>query len=679
MRKSVVIGVLVAALLALAAWRLLLEATEDPPARAGASPAAGPSADARSPEPGPDAAPSSRRVEAIRPATFAEPEAVAATDPDLLRVLVVDDGTGVPVPGAEVAWTDARFESQTWSAPFGRRRGLIADFDAAPHRAWADYRGIARIRASQELAVAARLGDRFGYRWFDTPPRGEIRLELVRGPFIAAKVVTDDGSPVPGVMVWFSVSYESGKMGMLTAVSRSPDGVAIADHPATKVKDSYYGSCGPIEEATASIMGLAKPQHVKASLADLERGPITLVLERAAPLDVQVLDPDGRPLLASVRLSLTARGSGGASVLRATATSGVASFPAVPTGVRLELRGETAAFDSATRSLDPLVPGDAKKVELRLARKRAQLKGRAVDEFRIALARRTIEIDVITSSGLVIFPETVKALANERGDFSFTVDRESHEIVGSAIVFEVRGVGGVLERGRVGRVSRQIFDADELDLGELALVPPTTLVTGIVKDELGMPLSGAVVKSSATSVTHGQGTVSIGGGRQPPWPGSGCATTGDDGAFQIPAPTRSDGYVQGLSVTAQKPGYVDAREYLSRGDKTVTIVMKGAGTLAGRLVLPELASVSKLSMRVTRATQAESDSIEAKVFEDCIDSTGAFRLEGLLPGVMSLEVLMHGVEEPLTTVSDIQVVRCRDAVDARLRAIDLRGHEALRR
>ena len=65
-------------------------------------------------------------------------------------------------------------------------------------------------------------------------------------------------------------------------------------------------------------------------------------------------------------------------------------------------------------------------------------------------------------------------------------------------------------------------------------------------------------------------------------------------------------------------------------------------------------------------------------FEDCVDSSGAFRLTGVRPGVGKLEVRLSGVDEPLASIPDVAVRRLETTDDARLRPIDLRGHPALR-
>src|SRR5687767_9254047 len=107
MRKPAVIGIAAFACFVLAGVFLLSERGAESPAldlpHDDAAPAVERSSAART---------ESRAETEIRPIAampFVEPEsrpAPAESEPELLRVLVIEDSTGLPVPGAEVTWRD---------------------------------------------------------------------------------------------------------------------------------------------------------------------------------------------------------------------------------------------------------------------------------------------------------------------------------------------------------------------------------------------------------------------------------------------------------------------------------------------------------------------------------------------------------------------------------------------
>src|SRR5688572_29673666 len=110
MRKSVVAGIALAVVAVLVAVFFLLDRGK-PPMAPQPLPEKGADGDAR-PEPSsPEMVrfPESREAGVIRPTRFEEPDAAAPgaiPEDDALRVLVLDEATGLPVPGAEVAWFD---------------------------------------------------------------------------------------------------------------------------------------------------------------------------------------------------------------------------------------------------------------------------------------------------------------------------------------------------------------------------------------------------------------------------------------------------------------------------------------------------------------------------------------------------------------------------------------------
>ena len=275
--------------------------------------------------PGPESAASSRvaesrQIAAIRPRRAA-PEAseTDAMSPDeALRVLVVDESTGAPVPGAEVAWTDETITRPPrfllYSAAVDTHFRLRSRRDKRPWRT----RVVSPSSAPAGLAIAARSGDRFGLRKFEEAPRGEVRLPIAPGLLVAARVLNEAGVPVAGVTVLVSIGLRKSGRGSTRRsfyiASRDPDGLAIVHHTGVAFGEDGLGELrgSNIGEISATIEGAGPDGIVKATVEDLKAGPITLIMRPTGRVLVKLSDPDGRPFLSETRVSLQAAASSGA-------------------------------------------------------------------------------------------------------------------------------------------------------------------------------------------------------------------------------------------------------------------------------------------------------------------------------------------------------------------------------
>jgi hypothetical protein len=691
MRKSVVAGITLVGAAVLVALVLLL-ARGDAPIRLKLSSPRSDHADA--PEHTAPAlvpfAPASRPPDQIRPTAYVDPELAAtraAPDTDLLRVLVVDDSTGLPVPEAEVAGADEGTHPPPRIGFYSAPSTLVTDFDHAPQRVLANERGIAVIRTSEKLVVAARKGPLFGLRKFKQAPRGEIRVVMVPGPFVAAKVVTETGAPAPGVAVTFQLRRKKGGSSSASAVtilSRAPDGLAIAHHPGVSRDEasSIASAVGDINEVTATLDGAGPKEGVKATADQLKEGPITLVLAATGTLVVKLADGEGKPFLPEARVTLTAsRGQKVRSVTFELPTAGgTAEFPFVPVGAVLSVSAEFGELDSVRREkFDSLkTSGERLTVELRFGKRRATVKGRAVDENGAPLGRRTLNVDLVSGPVLVL-PATLSVDTDAAGEFKIQLDRQNSASKDAQLFFEIRAGPDAVERHAIVALPK-LSDADETALGDVRLPAPEPFATGFVRDELGAPLGGALVTTEAMTSRGFPGETFTVGPRNVGGHDAFRARTDEFGAFRIPKPARSQGRVTSFGLKAELPGYVctGPAAGLKSGAQDVVIVLSGAGVIEGRLVLPDPAPVRRLTASVTLTAPAAASAVTSYRFEDRVDSDGRFQLPGIHPGVATVEIRMAGASEPLASIADVTVPRLGTSDDARLRAIDLREHPLLR-
>ena len=689
MRKSVVAGVAAVVVAAAVALFFLLD-HGDAPAGLKLKPDAEGAADARAAARRGTAAPEqpeSRQVDAIRPTSFVDPEVAAATrttvDDDALRVLVVEEATGLPVPEAEVAWSDGRVEAESLRGVYVNPSSVVADFDHAPLRVLANDRGVALIRTSPRLVIAARSGAMFGSRSFNQPqpPRGEVRVSIQPGVFLAARVVTGGGEPVPGMLVRLDVQQQrvEGKRGgtmsrTVNAVSRAPDGVAIGEHMPAKPEDAN----APVE-ISAIIEGSPPKEAVKVPLGKLKEGPITLVTGPMGRLTVKLQEPDGKPYFGDARVSLTVtRNKNLWTELRAAASGGTASFPWVPVGAALALSAEPEGFDSVLGvKAGPLSSaGEEQAVELRFARKRAVLVGRAVNESGSPVCGATMQAELLASNGMLVFRAPASVTTDGVGSFKIPVDRGSVREWSCDLELEVRGAADQVDR--LGFVTLpKLSEAEETSVGDVKLVRPEAIASGVVEDELGAPVPGALVTAEQLRLPGTKSASFVVGKRNLSPADRLRARTNEAGVFEIPMPLRPRARPTSFTLRAEAEGYVctAALDGVQPGAKLQKIVVRGTGVIQGRLLLPEPAPVRRIEIVVRRSA---ADAPAVQKFGDCVNSDGSFTLRGILPGAVTVAVRRIPPGVDLAELGDVMVLRLAATDDARLRPLDLRDHPAMR-
>jgi hypothetical protein len=627
---------------------------------------------------------------AIAPSSFTDPSSPPSVSEELVRVLVVEDTTGNPVPGATVVATDGEADSRDprWRFSFVP---LLAWWDSAPQRAVADHRGLAVIRTHERLVVAARHEDLFGFRRFPEAPHGEIRLAVKAGYLIAAKVVTAWGAPAPGIPLVTKLSHTKPTPGstQLYVTSRSPDGLAIMSWGSSDV-------VGPERHDTFSawIEGI-ETQAVQTPVGELRKGPLTITLPTAGQLRVELLAPDGRPLAADARVYVGV--SSGlppekrpwvipSPAVHADAVGGVASVPFVPVGVYLTVVGESDDFDLATLDIPPIESAAAvRSVVLQFSREKPVLAGRLVDEGGSPIVNRGFRFQVTTAlplqTGSVPPPRTQprslpsrESRTDAHGRFSLRSPDSRHIREGGLdLDFEIEDQAEVVSLAGFVSVPA-IAAAGETQLGDVRLAPPATLAAGTVVDELGAPLAGAVVTARPVRMVP-RLDAPVGIPRFRPLNQTPIRTRSDaSGAFTLSLPPEaraSPVRIGAFTIQATLEGYAQQDQAVSYepGRRDLKIVLRGLGAIEGHLLLPANGvPVRTLRMVVTPTSATPSEPLR---FEDCVDSDGHFRLAGIPPGLVTLVIAKAGAETPLASIADIPVPRLAASPDSRLWSIAL--------
>ena len=250
------------------------------------------------------------------------------------------------------------------------------------------------------------------------------------------------------------------------------------------------------------------------------------------------------------------------------------------------------------------------------------------------------------------------------GMLALSVDRQLFGPKGCDLSLEIDAGSGRVERSAVVLVAA-VSDADETPVGDIRMAAPDLLVTGVVVDDDGVPLSNALVTIEDWQINPqkgaGRGTnVAAALARFRTW-------TDGAGAFEMPLPPRVRAKINGFSVAAEHPRHLcrDRVRGVQKGAKDVKVVLHGAGRVEGSLLLPELAPVRRLEMIILRSDVVGTMGVKKQRFDDCVDSDGRFRSTDLMPGTVTVSIRMPPFPEPLV---EIPTSRSRASASRTIRA-----------
>jgi hypothetical protein len=591
-----------------------------------------------------------------------------------VRVYVYDHATGAPIAGAEVAASAAASLPRVQTNNFFSRTSSSTPpatslFDLATERAITDSAGKAVVERKNGLIVASRRGELFGWKQVFGTPGNEVRVPMIRSWPIAARVVSEDGAPVPGIPVVlrriYDVSHVRGLGEEVIVTSREPDGLAVL-----RMWSVGAPATGTGDVLRAWIKGY-EVNAVEAPLHELERGPLTLRLPPMASLRVMLKDADGRPFRDPARVYVGAgpfrpgadrQGLVPEPSIDLEAIDAVASFPKVPIGIPLTVVALAESCEPAVVDLAPMaVAAVTESVNLQLASRRAVLSGRIVDDQGAVLASRHIRIVTVTRNPAALTPQQRVVRSEPRRmesdrDGSFRVDAPARATARQGARLEIEIVDAAGDLTHVGALDvPALADGAETPLGDVEVSARSVLVAGRVRDDHGSPLAGVKV------IAHAQGlTARV------------EALTDASGAFSIPVPASAsggEGKVEFVVVTTELMSEFRAGgpQYVPPGKTDLVVVLAATGAIEGAVIPPADLPMFRLRMTVSGGALRNPAS-----FEDCVDSEARFRLDGLPPGSFTLGVYRPGQRDPLVSLPGIEVPRLGVSSDPRLQSIDLR-------
>lgn len=613
----------------------------------------------------------------------AGPESGLESHLDLLEILVVEQATGEPVPGAEV------LVLRSGQGPCLERYRVqichAADVEAwmrthAAHQA-TDDQGRAWIpRVGWNTWIHAANDGRADLRALEPwDPADRIRLELAAVPGLEVEVVDRAGRPQEGVPLALLMDGVPCLTGATGASGRAllPQAHLLAREAARRKKGLLLALACPLASPVAEPLP-------KDAFPDR---PIRLILPPTGRVTAKVHGLDGRPVeddaLAMLDLGWgladKARAQGPSGNARigssprayAPVRNGLARFPHVGLGLHLKVgvvKGDLgwAAGEAAATGPGPKFLGEEVVFEVGFDSPRTLLAGRAVDQEGRPVANHPMAVAwmTMTPDGTLMrqappgifqferFPE--QATTDAAGRFRLLlperlpeVDRSLSLTARILVGDEWRSVAALI--GIAGVVLGQVKD-----LGDVILAPAPLLAAGRVVDETGAGVPRAMVQVIEDFSLHSARPDLL-------------TCCDGDGRFAIRG--LLDRATLGLQPFKEGETCIDSEcTVVSKGTTEIELRIARGGTLAGRLLMDPGSPVEQLEILLARFKQkGRTITTHLNAGQD-----GCFRSQ-VPPGIASLRFRVKGEDDPVLAIEGIEILASESCRDPRLEAIDLRS------
>lgn len=530
--------------------------------------------------------------------------------------------------------------------------------------------GLVELPAFEETQLAiARQGDLFGVRILEGGEGPVIRLWKDRT--LTIKVVDPSGQPVPGV----PVALQSG-------TGRSPDvywtkltderGIALMRH----VGIEWYDLLDPGAHYYAALsFPLAEPVEVMVDPEAFPVEPVELTLPATGSASVELVDAGGAP--APMRTWVHLQPLAKSPTVPERAESGRrfgewldhesrAVFPHVGLGLELQTSTPASGITKAASVLarGPTGPGEHVVVKLGVGATYAFFSGRLIDTGGNPLALGYLGSSRVTYRDQRGEEQVTdgRAELDGKGGFQMPVDDSTPGGLPCTLSFQTPAQAGPVLRGELEALTPA--PGEVVECGDIVLRSAPLAVRGRVLDERGAPVSWVGLSAGRKLFT------------QPP-----------DDEFRWEFGVDLEGVYTDQNGVFEIWGEVDPGEYALWPSKTsytsmgwtpfaigaqdVEIVLPRECVVAGTVLADGGFALERLSVVIEDPTH---DPVR-EWFVDTrsqVQSSGAFRIEGLRPGRVRLLVQSGRYSGALWVVNDVELV-AGECADARVRTIDVRG------
>ncbi len=698
MQKTLVLGALACAAVALCAWFLVVSG----PAPLEAATAIGPGPVERESPAAGDAAlvapadeePAARPVEAAAVADErVERTAVAAApgpEEGLRLRLRVVDGDGEPVAGAEVLVLAEADEEQVKAYHDSARVDALLAEAGTPRAA--DANGELRLPAPRErpTLVVARHGNLWGSRRLnaeeeedegapddaEAPEEDEdtaVELRLRADVTLRARVVFGSGAPAPGAIVALRAQHRWGKWSLGTRPAEGEGAIAEFRHAQRLWANLLDEDSGldldpdhPFSLEVDAVVADRDSQPVDPAEPPAE--PVTLVLPSCGVVEVRAIDETGAPFggEATARLGIVREGeprrlSPFTDVRRDRVSvdleDGVARFPHVEPGHELEVSvsRQHARVSTRTFGRGPSRAGETRVFDVRLGDDHPVVRLRAVDPDGAPVAGERLGVSVVVRGGQSFnqpFPIPVET--GDDGVFHLDLEPGWNEGMERELLV-VQGASDDPEASARVDASRELGDGLH-DLGDVVLEPPPLFVAGRVVTPAGEPVPRAELRLQARTES----------GRMWRQQWSFDQEADADGRFEIRGVRSGEEFRLG----AASDGLAGAPREFVPGEEGLVLELQPEASLEGLVLLDATLPREEISLRLRGDVV---DHLEWSERTATPGEDGTFRFGGLLPGPHSVEVVFQSHQRPFLKVDDVVVIAGETTRDARLDPVDLRG------
>ncbi len=602
-------------------------------------------------------------------------------DAPVVDVLVVEEGTGAPIEGAEVMWDDGSAERQ-WKALSAEEQRMFRESIDLGTKAFGwtqrtDANGLVRVHVGPlGTKLYARAGRALSMHTLHPGAAGppvRHRIAVRRDRPLVVQVRDANDRPAVGVPVALAKFRADGPMPNLF---RGIHGTTTASGEVHLVDlhDVSFASepSAPAVEwrVVVATPGLTEVAAVLDPLA-LPTGPIVLRLPATGSIAVRMV-VGGRPAVLAERLGLVAEADAAAmSAPRAQAWSREASpdgwtrFPHVPlttTFVVWSHDGTPASRPFA----GPLRPGDEVEFELAPPTDRVTLIGRLLDDAGAPLENVSVnvEFDALGTKG------GARVAVDGDGRFVWTLPhRAPRQMELHRVVFAREFDDGRPPTQHV--VAARPLSFGVTDLGDLRLAPPTIVVAGRFQfvpgarvERVGIQLERFVVASGSDRRDR---FVAVRGIR---------IHQRDDGRFDVVGDVEPGRLRLTFPTGRHLP--IEPIEFAYGARDLVVDVDPGASLSATVRVPDDWPPNAHGLTGVLHDTAAPPSAIERRTASAFAGPPELLELRWLsIPaGKYTLELRLDGFRDPVHVVHDVVAPRPTGG-DPRLAAIDLRDRIAI--
>ncbi len=550
---------------------------------------------------------------------------------------IVVDPAGDPVPSAEVWFID--------EGSFDRERAFWDEYHSGDadfafvkqaHRCPVDENGALLLPKWRERARAfvtsKGLRAMCSLRVDSKPP---VRLELLPTRALDVRVTNQGGEFAPNVPV--EVLGEDGRQ---VAVTWTGDAGTAKIH----VTNGRVGHGVPMR------LGICVPLNEKVEIpfpTNLDE-IVMLEMPSVGSAEVTLTLPDGIPLPSEVWIRVHQFLSSNDSVRtrrthRVVTRDGKFRFPYLGVGTRLGLEYD-GFLRSQSEADGPQAEGECVKIRTVLGAGQVFLMGRLVGPNGQSVAGSKVEIAFEVDRNGSSTTQRNRVSTDADGEFLLLSRFDDPEVLSRKMHVEV-----LSEAGEVWTCSRRLpvlkesgaLDFGSLEVGE-RVIPP--LVSGVVVDERGLPIMGAVIELQR----------GLGDNEAHAWLDLhevDKVTAQQDGQFEF----RADLEHKFLKVSARKQLYYGAEQVVQPGEGGVRLVMIRGAAMKGVVRLPKSLLPDRVIVELWGSGLSEEEKRGVMPCLGFLDASGEFHYIRIPRGAYDVRVLLRGCNEVLCERNGLEV------------------------